>query len=37
VSTDVVVDLTGWFDGGLQAVGGDRLVDTRYAIGPIPR
>ena len=29
VATDVVVDLAGWFDGGLRGVAGERLVDTR--------
>ncbi len=34
--TDVVVDLMGWFDSGLQHVPPDRLVDTRIGIGPVP-
>lgn len=36
VSTDVVVDLTGWFDTGLQRIAAERLVDTRVGLGPIP-
>lgn len=36
VTTDVVVDLAGWFDGGLRGASGTRIVDTRYGIGPIP-
>jgi hypothetical protein len=33
--TEVLVDVTGWFDGNLRAAGG-RLVDTRTGLGPIP-
>jgi hypothetical protein len=36
VETDVIVDLTAWFDGGLRASPGARIVDTRIGIGPIP-
>lgn len=36
VTTDVVVDLSGWFDSGLRGASGIRIVDTRYGIGPIP-
>ena len=36
VETDVVVDLMGWFDAGLQSIRPDRLVDTRYGVGPVP-
>jgi hypothetical protein len=35
VGTDVVVDLSGWFESGLRP-GLGRLVDTRYGIGPVP-
>jgi peptidoglycan hydrolase-like protein with peptidoglycan-binding domain len=35
-ATDVVVDVMAWFDDGLQGVRGDRIVDTRFGIGPIP-
>ncbi len=36
VATDVVVDVTGWFESGLRSSPGERLVDTRYGIGPVP-
>jgi hypothetical protein len=36
VATDIVVDVMAWFDAGLQGVPGDRIVDTRVGIGPIP-
>ncbi|MEO6652354.1 MAG: hypothetical protein ABIP17_06835, partial [Ilumatobacteraceae bacterium] len=36
VETDVIVDLTAWFDSGLRASPGARLVDTRVGVGPIP-
>ena len=36
VDTDVIVDITAWFDGGLRSSPGDRVVDTRYGIGPVP-
>ena len=38
VSTDVVVDVAGWFDSesGLNGSAGGRIVDTRYGVGPIP-
>jgi peptidoglycan hydrolase-like amidase len=36
VETDVIVDVAAWFDGGLRSSPGERLVDTRYGIGPIP-
>ena len=36
VETDVVVDLSAWFDAGLQQVAAERLVDTRYGLGPRP-
>ena len=36
VATDVVVDLTAWFDAGLRHVASERLVDTRVGLGPIP-
>jgi hypothetical protein len=31
----VIVDLSGWFDSGLQS-GAGRVVDTRTGLGPIP-
>ena len=36
--THVVVDVTGWFNAGAtyNAVVPDRMVDTRYGIGPAP-
>ncbi len=34
-STEVLVDMSGWFDAGLRGASG-RLVDTRIALGPIP-
>jgi hypothetical protein len=34
-ATEVLVDVSGWFDSGLKPAGG-RLVDTRNATGPIP-
>jgi hypothetical protein len=35
VATDLLVDVTGWFDDGLRAGSGDlRLVDTRIGKGP---
>jgi hypothetical protein len=36
--THVVVDVTGWFNAGVtyNAVVPDRMVDTRYGIGPAP-
>ena len=36
VATDVVVDLTAWFESGLQPIPAERLVDTRVGLGPIP-
>jgi peptidoglycan hydrolase-like protein with peptidoglycan-binding domain len=36
VESDVIVDVTAWFDDGLRASPGERVVDTRYGIGPIP-
>jgi hypothetical protein len=36
VTTDVLVDVTGWFDSGLRASPGERIVDTRVGLGPIP-
>jgi hypothetical protein len=33
--TEVLVDVSGWFESGLNAAGG-RVVDTRSAVGPIP-
>jgi hypothetical protein len=33
--TEVLVDVSGWFDAGVRAATG-RLVDTRSGIGPIP-
>ncbi|MDW3213542.1 MAG: SpoIID/LytB domain-containing protein [Ilumatobacteraceae bacterium] len=36
VETDVIVDVTAWFDGGLRSSPGERVVDTRYGVGPIP-
>ena len=36
VETDVIVDVTAWFDDGLRSSPGERAVDTRYGIGPIP-
>ena len=35
VDTEVIVDVTGWFDAGLQS-GAGRVVDTRTGLGPIP-
>ncbi len=35
-ASDVVVDVSAWFDEGLRGVPGDRIVDTRTGIGPIP-
>ena len=35
VTTDVVVDVSGWFESGLRGATG-RLVDTRDGTGPIP-
>ena len=35
-ASDVVVDVSAWFDAGLQGVPGDRIVDTRIGTGPIP-
>ncbi len=35
VDTEVVVDVSGWFDAGLQA-GSGRIVDTRTGLGPVP-
>jgi hypothetical protein len=35
VDTEVIVDLSGWFDAGLQS-GAGRVVDTRTGLGPIP-
>jgi hypothetical protein len=35
-TSDVVVDVSAWFDAGLQGVPGDRIVDTRIGTGPIP-
>jgi hypothetical protein len=34
-TTEVVVDVSGWFDAGLRQATG-RLVDTRIGLGPIP-
>jgi hypothetical protein len=34
-ATEVVVDVSGWFDSGVRAAAG-RLVDTRVGTGPIP-
>ena len=36
VETDVVVDLMGWFDAGLQSIRPDRLVDTRSSKRVVP-
>jgi hypothetical protein len=36
VESDVIVDVTAWFESGLRASPGERVVDTRYGIGPIP-
>jgi Stage II sporulation protein/Putative peptidoglycan binding domain len=36
VDTDVVVDMTAWFDGAVRGLPGERLVDTRFGVGPIP-
>jgi Stage II sporulation protein len=33
--TEVIVDVSGWFDAGVRAAAG-RLVDTRVGTGPIP-
>lgn len=33
--TEVLVDVSGWFESGLNTAGG-RVVDTRSAVGPIP-
>jgi peptidoglycan hydrolase-like protein with peptidoglycan-binding domain len=33
--TEVLVDVSGWFDAGLRSASG-RLVDTRIGLGPIP-
>jgi hypothetical protein len=33
--TEVLVDVSGWFESGLDTAGG-RIVDTRSAVGPIP-
>lgn len=36
-SADVIVDASGWFSGsGFNAAVPERLVDTRYAVGPVP-
>ena len=35
VDTEVIVDITDWFDAGLQS-GAGRVVDTRTGLGPIP-
>jgi len=35
VATDVVVDVSAWFDAGVRTATG-RIVDTRFGIGPIP-
>jgi hypothetical protein len=35
VTSEVVVDVSGWFDSGLRAATG-RLVDTRDGTGPVP-
>ena len=34
-STDLVVDVSAWFDSGVGSAMG-RIVDTRYGVGPIP-
>ena len=34
VTSDVIVDLTAWFDDGLRSSPGDRVADTRYGIDP---
>lgn len=34
-ATEVLVDITGWFDAGLRSAAG-RAVDTRVGVGPIP-
>ena len=34
-ATEVVVDVSGWFDAGLRP-GTGRVVDTRTGLGPIP-
>jgi hypothetical protein len=36
VTTDVIVDVASWFDGGLRSSPGERIVDTRDGTGPIP-
>ena len=35
-TSDVIVDVSAWFDAGVQGAAGGRLVDTRFGIGPIP-
>ncbi len=35
-TSDVVVDVSAWFEQGLQGVPGGRIVDTRFGTGPIP-
>ncbi|HWL42881.1 MAG TPA: SpoIID/LytB domain-containing protein [Ilumatobacter sp.] len=35
VSTDVIVDVAGWFDSGVAPAAG-RIADTRYGLGPLP-
>ena len=35
-ATDVVVDVAGWMSDGFTGTTPKRLVDTRYAIGPVP-
>jgi len=35
--TDVLVDVSAWFGAGAAvSSASDRIVDTRYGIGPIP-
>ena len=36
VTSDVIVDVSGWFDEGFRSSPGERITDTRYAIGPTP-